>query len=90
MTQDVFHRIGAISVVEPFRLRAVFVDGAVKEYDLRFWEHRPDFSLLFRHPVLQKRVQVVPGGYGISYVLYFDDAAGADSTTKDPKELQRK
>ena len=65
MTQPVFHCIDTISVVEPFRLRAVFVDGAVREYDLRRWEHRPEFSLLFRHPALQTAVQVAPGGYGI-------------------------
>jgi hypothetical protein len=67
MTQYVFHRISTVSLVEPFRLRAVFVDGAEKEYDLRRWEHRPEFSLLFRHPALQKAVRVEPGGYGVSW-----------------------
>ena len=67
MTKPVFHRIQSVSVVEPFRLRALFVDGTAKEYDLQRWEHRPEFSLLFRHPALQKAVQVEPGGYGISW-----------------------
>jgi len=67
MTQPVFHRIQSVSVVEPFRLRAVFVDGTEKEYDLRRWEDRPEFSLLFRHPALHKAVRVEPGGYGISW-----------------------
>jgi len=67
VTKPVFHRIRTVSVVEPFRLRAVFVDGVVKEYDLRRWEDRPEFSLLFRHPALQTAVRVEPGGYGISW-----------------------
>jgi len=67
MTKPVFHRICAVSVVEPFRLRAVFADGVEKEYDLRRWENRPEFSLLFRHPALQTAVRVEPGGYGISW-----------------------
>jgi hypothetical protein len=67
MTKSVFHRIHTVSLVEPFRLRAVFIDGTEKEYDLRRWEHRPEFSLLFRHPALQKAVQVEPGGYGVSW-----------------------
>ena len=67
MTQPVFHKIRTISVVEPFRLRAVFVDGTEKEYDLRQWEHQPEFSLLFRHPPLQTAIHVESGGYGISW-----------------------
>jgi len=67
MTNPVFHRIRSVSVIEPFRLHAVFVDGTEREYDLRRWEHRPEFSLLFRHPALQKAVRVEPGGYGISW-----------------------
>ena len=67
MTQYVFHRIQSVSVVEPFRLHAVFIDGTEKDYDLRRWEHRPEFSLLFRHPPLQTAVRVEPGGYGISW-----------------------
>ena len=67
MTQSVFHRIQTVSVVEPFRLRAVFIDGTEKEYDLRRWESRPEFSLLFRHPALQTAVRVEPGGCGISW-----------------------
>ena len=67
MTKFVFHPIRTVSVVAPFRLRAVFVDGTEKEYDLRRWEHRPEFSLLFRHPALQSAVRVEPGGYGISW-----------------------
>ena len=67
MTKPVFHRIRTISVVAPFRLRAVFVDGVEKDYDLRRWENRPEFSLLFRHPALQTAVRVEPGGYGISW-----------------------
>ena len=65
MTNSVFHRIDAVSVVEPFRLRTVFADGAVKDYDLRRWEHHPAFSLLFRHPAMQTAVRVEPGGYGV-------------------------
>ena len=67
MSNHVFHRIRSVSVIEPFRLHAIFVDGTEKEYDLRRWEHRPEFSILFRHPALQKAVQVEPGGYGISW-----------------------
>lgn len=67
MTQYVFHRIQSVSVVAPSRLRATFVDGTEKEYDLRRWEDHPAFSLLFRHPALQKAVRVEPGGYGISW-----------------------
>jgi len=67
MTKSVFHRIRTVFVVEPFRLRAVFVDGTEKEYDLRRWDHQPEFSLLFRHPALQTAVRVEPGGYGISW-----------------------
>jgi hypothetical protein len=67
MTQYVFHRIESVALTEPFRLRAVFVDGTEKEYDLRRWEHRPEFSLLFRHPTLQKAVRVEPGGYAVSW-----------------------
>jgi hypothetical protein len=67
MTQYVFQRIQSVSVVEPFRLHAVFVDGTEKEYDLRRWEHRPEFSLIFRHPALQKAVRVEAGGYGVSW-----------------------
>jgi len=75
MTKPVFHRIRTISVVTPFRLRAIFVDGTEKEYDLRRWEHRPEFSLLFRHPALQTAVRVEPGGYGISWNDDIDLAA---------------
>ena len=75
MPQYVFHRIQSITVVEPFRLRAVFADGAVKEYDLHRWEHHPAFSLLFRHPALQTAVQVEPGGYGISWNDHIDISA---------------
>jgi len=67
MTKHVFHRISTISVIEPFRLHAVFVDGTEKEYDLRRWEHRPEFSLLFRHPALQSAVRIEAGGYGIAW-----------------------
>ncbi|MCL2306169.1 MAG: DUF2442 domain-containing protein [Planctomycetaceae bacterium] len=67
MTKPVFHKIQTISVVEPFRLRAVFVDGTVEEYDLRRWEHRPEFSLLFCHPALQTAVRVEAGGYGVAW-----------------------
>ena len=65
--QHVFHRIQSVSVVGPFRLHAVFVDGTKKEYNLRRWEEHPAFSLLFRHPALQTAVRVEPGGYGISW-----------------------
>ena len=75
MTQYVFHRIQSVSVVEPFRLRAIFVDGTAKEYDLRRWEHRPEFSLLFRHPALHKTVRIEPGGYGISWNDHIDLSA---------------
>jgi hypothetical protein len=67
MTKSVFHRIQTISLIEPFRLHAVFVDGTEREYDLRRWEQRPEFALLFRHPALQSAVRVEPGGYGISW-----------------------
>jgi len=67
MTQYVFHRIQSVSIVEPFRLHALFVDGTEKEYDLRRWESHPAFSLLFRHPALQKMVRVESGGFGISW-----------------------
>ena len=67
MTAHVFHRIRAVSLIEPNRLRAVFVDGRKKDYDLRRWEHHPAFALLFRHPAFQKSVRVEPGGYGISW-----------------------
>jgi hypothetical protein len=67
MSKPVFHRIHTVSVIEPFRLRAVFVDGTEKEYDLQRWKHCPEFSLLFRHPALQTAVRVEPGGYGISW-----------------------
>ena|GEM_PF-188277 len=60
-------RISAVAVIEPFRLRAVFFDGTVKEYDLHRWEDHPAFSLLFRHPALQTAVRVAPGGYGVSW-----------------------
>jgi len=67
MTQYDFHRIQSVALVAPFRLRVVFFDGTVKGYDLRRWESRPEFALLFRHPALQKGVKVEPGGYGISW-----------------------
>jgi len=67
MTKPVFHRIQSVALVAPFRLRVVFLDGTVKGYDLRRWECRPEFALLFRHPALQNAVQVEPGGYGISW-----------------------
>lgn len=67
MTKPVFHRIRSVSVIEPFRLHAVFIDGTEKLYDLRQWEHRPEFSLLFRHPAFVNAVRVEPGGYGISW-----------------------
>ena len=75
MSKPVFHRIRTVSAIEPFRLRAVFVDGTEKEYDLRRWQHRPEFSLLFRHPALQTAVQVEPGGYGISWNDHIDLSA---------------
>ena len=75
MTKSGFHRIHTISVVAPFRLHAVFVDGTEKEYDLCRWAHRPEFSLLFRHPALQTAVRVEPGGYGISRNEHIDLAA---------------
>ena len=92
MTKPVSHRIQSIFVVEPFRLRAVFIDGTEKEYDLRRWEHRPEFSLLFRHPTLQTAVRVEPGGYGISWNDKIDLAAeeiywnGIDIVTNTQKE----
>ena len=67
MAKPVFHKIRTVSMVEPFRLRAVFVDGMEREYDLRRWEHRPEFSLLFRHPALQTAVRVEAGGYAVSW-----------------------
>jgi len=48
-------------------LHAVFADGSEKEYDMRRWEDHPAFSLLFRHPALQKAVRIEPGGYGVSW-----------------------
>ena len=67
MTKHIYHRIATVSIIEPFRLHAVFVDGTEKEYDLRRWEHHPAFSLLFRHPALQSAVRVEAGGYGIAW-----------------------
>lgn len=67
MTKPVFHKIRTVSVIKPFLLYAVFTDGTEKVYDLRQWEHRPEFSLLFRHPAFVSAVRVEPGGYGISW-----------------------
>jgi hypothetical protein len=59
--------IDSLEMIEPFRLRAIFIDGTEKEYDLQRWQHRPEFSSLFRHSALQTAVRIEPGGYGISW-----------------------
>lgn len=62
-----FHKIRDVSETAPFRLRAVFENGVVKEYDLTALADRPEFALLFRHPAFVKAVKVEPGGYAVSW-----------------------
>lgn len=69
---SLFHQVRSVSVTDTFQLHVVFVNGVEKEYDIRLWETRDEFALLFRHPAFIKSVRVELGGYGVSWNDHID------------------
>lgn len=63
-----FHKIKEITAKENYTLLAVFVDGTIKEYDVKpLFTELPVFNVLRIIHGLFEQVKVDAGGYGISW-----------------------
>ena len=62
------NRIQKVTPEEDFCIRAVFYNGQCKKYDVKqLFKVFPQFTEFITEPELFQKVQVDPGGYGISW-----------------------